>query len=323
MAEPRLGPEELDRLEDALEGLESLEDLDALAEPSEAVTRRLADFRLILQASREAMPLEEVPTGLLDGVLAEARMSSADIQTPADSPSPTSFWSRLRKAWLIPGLAVAGSAALVLLLLQPTLQSAEPPAEEAGSVAVNETRAPAKQQAPPAAAAPEPEAVEEAPADGAPPPPPAAAPMEKKAESNGVMTEPAAAEDAAAEPAPEPDPEPSSEGWNAIEEGDKARKGGDCFSARNHYAKALDDGNDSVRARAYVGLGLCKREEGNEAAATEYFDQAGELDQDALEFAGTQSKPKSKPKARRPKKASGNKRKSAIDFDEAKDPFGD
>ena len=328
MAEPRLGPDELDRLEDALEGLEFLDELDALNEPSSAVTRRLADFRLILQASRDALPLEEVPMGLLDGVFAEARMSSADIEAPSPRPTRPSFWSRLRGAWLIPGLAVAGSAGLVLLLLQPTLSGNEP-AADAGSVAMNDAPAPTAAPEGDVAGAASRAAADEAPA----PPPPAAAALEQEADFAATAKSEAASATAAPTPEPEPDPEPepvegadsqerSTDGWNAIEEGDKSRKGGDCFSARNHYAKALDDGNDSVRARAYVGLGLCKREEGNEAAANEYFDQARELDQDALDFAGTQSKPQVGPAPKRTrKKASGSKQKNAIEFDEARDPF--
>ena len=331
MADPRLGPDELDRLEDALEGLEFLEDLGVLAEPSDAVVRRLADFRLILQASREAMPLEEVPAGLLEGVLAEARMSSADMRTPSERPEQPSFWSRLRKAWLIPGLAVAGSAALVLLLLQPTLRSSEPTAAETTPLAMNEPPAPAAPE-PAAAAALEgrraaAEEVPEAPADDAaapPPAPPAAGAPETKTEAN--FAESAKSDDADAKAEPEPEPAREAEdlgtdGWNAIEEGDKARKGGDCFSARNHYAKALDDGNDSVRARAYVGLGLCKREEGNDAAATTYFEQARELDQDALDFAGTQAKSKAPPKPSRARKKASGSKQNPIDVDEQRNAF--
>ena len=258
-------------------------------------------------------------------------MSAEDIQTPADSPAKPSFWSRLRGAWLIPGLAVAGSAALVLLLLQPTLRSDEPAAQKTDTVAVNDAPAPTAPEAPAAAAperAPLEEEMPEPAADeaAAPPPPPAAA-VDRKAD----FAETAKSEDMPTpSAAPMPDPEPaqgvykelSADGWNAIEEGDKSRKGGDCFTARNHYAKALDDGNDSVRARAYVGLGLCKREEGNEAAANEYFEQARALDQDALDFAGTQDKPQARPAPKRArKKASGSKQKSPIDFDEASNPF--
>lgn len=326
MAEPRLGPEELDRLEDALEGLEFLEDLH---DPSSSVSRRLADFQAILQASREALPLEEVPPGLLDGVLAEARMSAEDTSTRVEAPKGQSLWSRLRKAWLIPALAVAGSATLVLILLQPAMENPEP-AVESGSVAMNEAPA----QASPVAAEPTEAAAPKSRAQGTRAPQPAPPPAKQETQEPAApadttiptVTAGATATAPVPEPKVEPEPDPklkkdaSDDGWNAVEEGDRARKGGDCFSARNHYARALDDGNDSVRARAYVGLGLCKREDGNEPAAEEFFRQARELDEDAVDFAKTQEKARPKPRRRSRKKASGNKKNSPIDFDEAFDP---
>lgn len=306
MAEPRLGPDELDRLEDALEGLESMSEF---ADPSPAVSERLADFQLILQASRDALPLQDVRPGLLDGVLSEARMSTQDIEatvTPSQ-PKGEGFWSRLRKAWLLPGLAVAGSAALVLVLVQPTMSDEAPATEVA-----------AKADAKPSADAPAPgefdkeEAARPEEPAAPPPPPAAAAPMEQTK--------------SAAEPEPQPVAPAKAEakadvskgqGWDAVEDGDRARAGGDCFTARNHYARALDDGNDSVRARAYVGMGLCKQEEGNQAAAADYFEQARALDEDAVEFAGMQRQERapSKPKARRPsrKRSAGKTRKKKLD----------
>lgn len=343
MAEPRLGPDELDRLEDALEGLEALEDL---RDPSAAVSGRLADFQFILQASREALPLEDVRPGLLDGVISEARLSAPDIPAPAkEQPQAPSFWARLRQVWLVPGLAVAGSAALVLILVKP-MAADEAKLEEAGAVAAKDMPSPAPQAD--AAKADAPEFAEEedsipernavagqAKSDGAPAPPPAAAAPATTRSSIGQRQAPAEAKPEPA-PAPAPDPElggedapdadpkpgASEKGWNAIEQGDSARDGGDCFSARNHYARALDDGNDSVRARAYVGMGLCKRADGNTAAADEYFDKARELDEDAVKFADTRSDDKpAKPSSRRPKKKASRKRKSAMDFNEAMDPF--
>ncbi len=342
MAEPRLGPDELDRLEDALEGLEALDDL---RDPSEAVSTRLADFQFILQASREALPLVEVRPGILDGVLSEARMSATDRLTPAAEPPPAnSFWSRVRKAWLVPSLAVAGSAALVLILVKP-LAGGSPQLESTGAVASKQGPSPTQGQA---AQSPAPtsdlangsdslsktEAVAgQGSADGAPAPP-AAAPETRA----GVLEENEAQRDARqaaepevvseldADPAPDDAEAKNNElagptaGWNAIELGDSAREGGDCFTARNHYARALDDGNDSVRARAYVGMGLCKRSDGSTAAAEEYFDKARELDEDAVKFADTRTEDEpAKPSSRKPAKKPSAKRKSAIEFDQARD----
>ncbi len=342
MADPRLGPDELDRLEDALEGLEALDDL---GDPSEAVSNRLADFQFILRASREALPLEDVRPGVLEGVFSEARMSSTDIRTPvAEPPRTQSVWTRLRKAWLIPALAVAGSAALVLILVKPMVGDS-PELKSVGAVAAKEDSPRVQDDAMPSPA-PASEAPREAKAsatadkavagkgdlDGAAPPPPAAAAPTVQS----TLEQRDAPQQAQAEPEPEPSfglaggdadanddkPTDSEKGWNAIEQGDSAREGGDCFSARNHYARALDDGNDSVRARAYVGMGLCKRDDGNTAAADEYFDKARELDEDAVKFADTRAEDEPpKPTSRKPKKKASRKRKSSMDFEETMDPF--
>ena len=321
MAELRLGPEELDRLEDALEGLEFLEDT---SDPSEAVASRLLDFKTILQASREALPLEPVRPGLLDSVLSEARMSAPDIVSPSvQVPAKQSLWQRIRKSLVLPGLAVAGSAALVLLIVKPKLGS--PEAQPDGSIVARSepaASAPTKDADAEAAALPESDPASEPPAEEqvevrraaeAPPPPAAVTPPQPSEIAGGR----APADDAA-----NADEKVSSEGWDAVEDGDAARKGGDCFSARNHYARALDDGNDSVRARAYVGMGLCKQQEGNSAAASEFFDKARELDEDAVDFAETQraKERKPQPKPRRPSKKT-SRSKSPLDFNEAADPI--
>ncbi len=338
MAEPRLGPEELDRLEDALEDLEFSGDL---SDPSEAVSRRLAEFKTILQASREALPLEPVRSGLLDGVLSEARMSAEDIVTPTAAKAASkkqSFWARLRKGMLLPGLAVAGSAALVLLIVKPQLGSgpvqesdgtvvakAEPTATE--TISREGAAAPAASDAKNDAAealAEEVVAVPEAEpptepalardAEPSPPPPPGA-----PAASRAAAVDP---DPPQADEAPEKVEPASGEGWDAVEDGDAARKGGDCFTARNHYSRALDDGNDSVRARAYVGMGLCKQQEGNSAAAADFFDKAKELDEDAVDFANTQESKgkKPKPSPRKPRRKKSAKAKNSMDFESA-DPL--
>ncbi|MEM6292475.1 MAG: hypothetical protein AAGA54_14465 [Myxococcota bacterium] len=327
MAEARLGPDELDRLEDALEGLEHLDDL---SDSSPLVSARLADFKAILEASREALPLEDVPSGLLAGVIEEARMSPEDITVSVGEREATSLWQRLRKSLLLPGLAVAGSAALVLLIVQPTLSDGPVQAESGAIVADRSQPAPASPAKEFDKSAPAPEVA-----------PAIAEPVEEELEEadgflgRTVEEKPAAtaAQPKAAEPPPPPAADPpatkadtrdSAQGWNAIEAGDDARKGGDCFTARNHYARALDDGNDSVRARAYVGLGLCKQLDGNDAAAGDFFRQARELDPDAADFAVTQAEePKAKPSPRRPrKKRSASKRnKGKMNFDESVDPL--
>jgi hypothetical protein len=116
-----LSPTDLDRLEDALEDLE-LASLDDLPD-DDPVAQRLSEYRELLLLGRDALPLEDVPAGLLDGVIAEARQAAA--ATPAAAPS---FWSRWRLGVWVPALAFAGSAALLLVVLVP---EQSPEAEEA------------------------------------------------------------------------------------------------------------------------------------------------------------------------------------------------
>jgi hypothetical protein len=110
-------PVQLDALEDALEDLE-------LGIPPEAggpeVAHRLDEYREILQWTRDAMPLLEVTPGLLDGVLEEARsVAPVVIPTANQTAEPASWWKKLRGVFVIPVLAVAASAALVLILVRP------------------------------------------------------------------------------------------------------------------------------------------------------------------------------------------------------------
>ena len=69
---------QLDLLEDAIEDLEQEGALDRwLADdPDPALRERLEDYRSLLEASREAMPIEEVPGGLLDDVIAQAHQAA-------------------------------------------------------------------------------------------------------------------------------------------------------------------------------------------------------------------------------------------------------
>jgi hypothetical protein len=114
-----LQPVELDALEDFLEGLEDdgvpasvgIDDPQA----QRLITQRLTEYRTILRVCREALPLEDVPAGVLDGVLEEARRSSV-AAAPSRQPS---LWQRLRRSFVIPGLALAAAAALVIVMVRP------------------------------------------------------------------------------------------------------------------------------------------------------------------------------------------------------------
>lgn len=109
----QLTPDELDRLEDALEGLV---EHDLPDDPSPEVIERLHAYRDVMQLSAEALPSVDVPAGLLDGVMEEARRAAAQ---PIEQAAAPSLWDRFRRAYLWPSVALAGTMALVLWVLAP------------------------------------------------------------------------------------------------------------------------------------------------------------------------------------------------------------
>jgi len=111
-----LTPAQLDLLEDALEDLEL--GPASVVSSDDLVGQRLVEFRDLLQLSREALPMEDVPAGLLDGVMAEAATAAAAATAPATTAP--SLWSRLKLGVWLPTLAFAGSAALLLVVLLPS-----------------------------------------------------------------------------------------------------------------------------------------------------------------------------------------------------------
>jgi hypothetical protein len=328
MAEPAtFGPEELDRIEDALESLEFAERID---DPSTAVAARLQEYRELLVATRDALPMQEVPAGLLDGVLAEARRATPALE-PATAPA-LGWWTRFRRTLLIPATALAGTAALVLFIARPD-QSQE---DVAMTASAEKAATPARDTAAPrgnaaAAAAPEPEpAAEPALAiegevsdadasDVVPQSPPAAAAAPQGTLDNLMAKEITEAPGSAEERQQEAKREAPAEvepnvlpGWDLIDRADAARAAGDCRSARDDYSVAAEDDDAAVRARAYAGIGFCDNAAGNSDAAEENFAKARGLDGAVAPFIdGETSKPyqsatkkssrsKSKPKARAP-----------------------
>lgn len=344
---------ELDHLEDALEGLEQegalerwLEDPpDSVLPASPALGARLEEYRAVLVASREALPLEEVPPGLLDGVLAEAERAAA---TPAVTPEAgaKSWWARVRRSFLVPAVALAGTALLVLWLGEPdevalTEPSATPPAEP-----MIEVPARARGQA-------------VADEDAAPPPAPVPVPEssvagepeeegEAEAEQSAMLESKVEADEATDDKKPAADPSdviggsgslgnapgaraspqktkgaagPATGRWDIISLGDRARLAGDCVAARDEYAVALEDDEAAVRARAYAGMGLCDAQMGNDPAADANYERARELDGAIGAFLDSQAQ-RDKP---RPKSGSKSKRKKAKpkqkNADQAADPF--
>ena len=124
MADADLGPGELDLLEDALEELELDGALERWAEDEldPRVLSRLHDYRSVLVAAREALPLEDVRAGVLDDVLAQAQQAAA-APAAGVAAAREPWWTRLRRSFVVPVLALAGTAALVLWVFDPEDQT--------------------------------------------------------------------------------------------------------------------------------------------------------------------------------------------------------
>ncbi len=307
-------PQELDLLEDALEDFEDVEDLSSLGLPA-ALTERLGEYRDLLAASREAMPMEEVPEGLLDGVYAEAREAKSGV---AREPG---FWERWRRT-LIPAFALAGTAVAVLLIVRPDRNMEDaihdlPPE----STIVSEDDARAGQEAPTPATA--------TPGAASPALPEEEPPAEEAEDDEGAAFEPQAQpapSPEAVEVAPakqskksgakmdwkpsEPEPDQAAEKlsdkdavWELIDRADSARNIGDCDSARQLYQRALDSApNGKARAKVLMGLGLCEEQFGNDSSQFLQDAQAADPSiateiqsaRDAMRSASKKGKPKQK-----------------------------
>lgn len=360
-AETDLHPAELDLLEDALEELELEGALERWAQDELAprVHERLLDYRNVLAAARQALPLEDVPAGVLDEVLAQARQAAA---SPAGAVIATQepWWARLRRSFMVPALALTGTAALMLWVLVPKdrARTEEPPAGSAGS----------------AGSGPASKAEQAAPARAdvlAREPMPAATPVETvtpAGEAAGVDASAAAPNDDArrdmqleAELDNDKD-EASAEGgrrgltsqgdapggvmgasgaakstpttqtkaggsigpatgrWDIVERGDRARQAGDCVAARDEYALALEDDEPAVRARAFAGLGLCDAAAGDEASADANYERARGLDDGVGSFIESQSQ-RSRGASEKKRKPAKKSKVAADAFDDANDPF--
>ena len=345
MAEPaEFRPDELDRIEDALE---SLELADTVTDASPHVAARLREYQQLLVASRDALPLQEVPVGLLDGVLAEARQAQPALEpapTPAAKPS---FWQRFRRTFLIPVTALAGTAALVLFIARPDPDNEEVTAAKPGPAATDAAApqragAPPPESAMPAAPEPEPAAeLEEVPAEDpgdmdnvrgqlaeedVPAPGSAAASTPTQAPAkmpamdplgNAEGGEPALDRQQKNDAKPEEPQIPP--GWDLIDRADDARQRGDCRSARMDYNIATEDDDAAVRARAYMGLGLCDNAAGNADAAEENFAKARGEDGAVAPLIENETNKPYRPAAKKSKR-SKSKPKARSSFDKA-DPF--
>ncbi|MCY1057863.1 hypothetical protein [Nannocystis sp. SCPEA4] len=289
-------PDELDLLEDALEWVGDparAADLEAMPAP---LRQRADEYAAILAMTREAMPEEDVAPGLLDGILAEARRAAAPPVPAVEGPS---WWDRLRRSFLLPGVALAGTAALLLWVARPVDEASPSIRDEAA-------RAPAPTPAPAAPEPPKPseEAAEledmspptdrgGGPADGEA----AMAPAADAAVVPGAMESmpapkparsPAKPKKAEVEEAPLPGLHvPDQKRVDAdkdsvrdqLESGDRARQKGRCDLAEAEYAAvASSNGPAAERARALAGLGLCREAAGKDADAERYFEEARSVD---------------------------------------------
>lgn len=272
---------ELDRIEDALE---RLGDLDGdLVDMSPAARERLAAYRAILQVSRDALPMQDVPAGVLEGVLAHAReVAEAPALEPPLSPPRASWWDRWRTTLLVPGIAVAATAALILVVVGPMGASESPDASADARLARAEVSV--EQAAHEEDASPEPTASAPGALPGA-----AGEAFERSLEGAAAAEDPAFGE-----PAPEAeesandklatDDATAGPRWDIVARGDRARRDGDCKRASAEYAMALTDDDAHVRARAYAGLGLCDAIQGRYKEASDRYQRAKELDPEMETF---------------------------------------
>ena len=271
----------------------------------------------------------------------------------AQTPRP-SLWTRLRRSFLVPSLALAGTAGLVLWLSRPhdgakemdrphaTRASAEAPAlagakPESGPAADadaepdDSSRQDARPQAPSPAAAPPPQtedALRELEADAArqaleTDAPGGAGAVDAKLGKLGEAPEPTLE-------SPPKDPEADAARWDLIERGDRARQDGDCAAARTDYGIATEDDDAAVRARAYAGLGLCNAQAGDDAGAEDAFERARGIDAGVGKYIDAErkssgnyspAKPKASKSKRKPAAPSASKVPSQQSADQATNPF--
>lgn len=302
-------PDELDRLEDALSALGEPAGRGESSSLPPRLRERLGEYEEILALARDALPLEDVEPAVLAGILAEARQAAPAAAKP-EVRGP-GLWDRLRRSFALPGLALAGTAALLLWVARPDGEPLPTATEAAPSPAAPEPR---REAVPPGAAtpnAPAPDLKDMAPEAEAKKLEQADAPMPAAA-----IADPTADRRALAEPAPAPG-KPKAGGYaptrskkadvpeeevalpgldvpeekrvdadkesvrDQLERGEAARHKGRCAEAEAEYAAvARSNGPASERARALAGLGLCREASGDASAAQRYYAEARALDAD-------------------------------------------
>ncbi len=300
---------ELDLLEDALD------DPALVIDAPSKVRGRLESFRELLTLAEGALPAIEVPEGLLDSVLAEARSSPAVDLSPAAAnvaASDVGLWQRLRRSLLLPGVALAATAALLVIVLKPDGSDLSDLSEGASSKSMPAAMAAGRDEA----LAPQSAAVSDA--EAGPMVVPAAAPSVEHMEDPALAPEDfdeevsVAAEElspksydelkrrpaknkkaakrasgGASVPADYVEPAKSDANFGdmnvdaedkdalrgLLQGADSDRRRGRCAAAIKAYSQLMGvKGNEE--ARALMGLGLCAEAAGDVAGAEGYFRRA-------------------------------------------------
>jgi tetratricopeptide (TPR) repeat protein len=291
-------PRQLDILEDALEDLDQIDDLASL-ELSPALSERLAAYQDVLALCREAFPLETPSDSVLTGVIAEAHEVSRRPKL-RDGLDDGSAWRRFWERWrgtVVPGIALAGTAAAVLFLLEPNMtfdgssedlltdkrqveRAATKPDDSKRSQPASEPAFESKGDAADDAAddvenaaaelgdvQPDPDAeVEEV---------PQVDPSPRKQISKAHKSKSAAGTEPAVAPAPAPEPMSKDDTWTSLERANAKRRMGSCDRARSIYEEIIAAGSDSLAvARAKAGIGLCFEQDRRASEAATWFDDA-------------------------------------------------
>jgi hypothetical protein len=198
---------------------------------------------------------------------------------------------------VVPGLALATTAVVVLLVLDPDariddaselsstteledgsqeakLERTQPAAKSSNEIteptprqnddAAQRSKTNASTQPDPTINAPEPTSNEQDPNEH-PEPKPAGKPVKKSKLDDGF------------EPQPEPQPTPMSkdETWTNLERADSLRRAGNCDRARSLYDEVIAASSDALAiAQAKGGIGLCFEQDRRDSEAASWFDDA-------------------------------------------------
>jgi len=284
-------PRQLDQLEDALERLDHVdlgrEDLESL-ELSPEVLERLGEYRDVLALCRDAFPLESPPDDVLTVVLEEAREVSRRPRARDDERR--SGWRRAWERWrgtVVPGLALAATAAVVLWVMDPQaqldsatelsteklerpseleLERTQPTGESSNAnLELGKSDEPSAEPSVPTSPEPQPQID---PADEIEQPAPKSRPGGKGPTKSKL-------DDFEPTPTPTPTPMSKDETWTSLEQADSARRSGNCDRARSIYEEVISASSDAKAiAQAKGGIGLCFEQDRRDSEASKWFDQA-------------------------------------------------